>query len=222
MVYFAHQVSAETFPRELSSVASFGSERARSESHSLSELFELYYDRIAWYITSRVGNRDTAEDMAGDVFVRAVESYGGYKDRGLPVQAWLFRIAHNLVIDHYSRSAKRKSAPLDEAGEISGGSDPFGEVDLKLSMERVAEVMKLLNAGQQEVISSRLIGGMTAEEAGNIMGRTPGAIRELQRTALKALRGHLGPDITHLGASQPERHESDHEREGRRWRLDVH
>jgi RNA polymerase sigma-70 factor, ECF subfamily len=184
-------------------VASFGAERARSESDSLSELFELYYDRIARYIASRVGNRDTAEDMAGDVFVRAVESYGSYKDRGLPIQAWLFRIAHNLVIDHYRRSAKRRSIPIEDAGELRGSSDPFAEVDIKLSMERVAEVMQLLNTGQQEVISLRLIGGLTAEEAGNIMGRTPGAIRELQRTALKALRGHLGPEITHLGASQP-------------------
>jgi RNA polymerase sigma-70 factor, ECF subfamily len=203
MVYFAHQVSPETLPRELSNVASFGAERARSESDSLSELFELYYDRIARYITSRVGNRDVAEDMASDVFVRAVESYGSYKDRGLPIQAWLFRIAHNLVIDHYRRAAKRKSVPLDEIGEISGGGDPFREVDLKLSMERVAEVMQLLNQGQQEVISLRLIGGLSAEEAGNIMGRTPGAIRELQRTALKALREHLGSDITHLGARLP-------------------
>jgi RNA polymerase sigma-70 factor (ECF subfamily) len=204
MVHSAHQVSSEMFPQELSSVAFFGSERAQSKSDSLSELFQLYYDRILRYIASRVGNRDIAKDMAADVFVRAVESYSGYKDRGLPIQAWLFRIAHNLLIDHYRRSAKRKSVPLEDVGELSGASDPFREIDLKLSMERVAEAMALLNPAQQEVISLRLIGGLSAEEAGNIMGRTPGAIRELQRTALKALRGHLGPEITHLGASQPE------------------
>lgn len=175
------------------------SERAASESDSLAELFELYYDRVARYIASRVSDRDLAQDMAGEVFVRAVESYGSFKRGDVPVQAWLFRIAHNLVIDHYRRASKRKSVPIEEAGEITGASDPFEETDLKLSMEVVAQAVAKLNPGQQEVISLRLIGGLSAEEAGQIMGRTPGAIRELQRTALKALRGHLGTEISHLG-----------------------
>jgi len=181
-------------------LASFGSERAHSTSETLSELFELYYDRIARYITSRVGNRDLAEDMASDVFVRAVESYDSYEQRGLPVQAWLFRIAHNFIIDHYRRAAKRQSVPIEEAAELFGGDDPFAETDLNLSMQPVGEAMQQLNPGQQEVVSLRLIGGLSAEEAGSIMGGTPGAIRELQRTALKALRNILGPEITHLGA----------------------
>lgn len=168
---------------------------------TLSQLFELHYDRIARYIAARVGNRDLAEDLASDVFVRAVESYGSFQQRGLPVQAWLFRIAHNLVVDHYRRASKRKSVPIDDAERISGPSDPHREVELKLSMERVSQAMRLLNPGQQEVIALRFIGGLSAEEAGGIMGRTSGAVRELQRTALKALRAHLGPDITHLGMS---------------------
>lgn len=196
--FMAHNASSMAFPQERFSVFS-SSERTRSESDSLAELFELYFDRVARYIASRISDRDLAEDLAGEVFVRAVESYGSYKRTEVPVQAWLFRIAHNLVIDHYRRAAKRKSVPIDEIPEMKGPSDPFGEVDLKLSMEVVARAVKKLNTGQQEVISLRLIGGLSAEEAGQIMGRTPGAIRELQRTALKALRGHLGPEISHLG-----------------------
>jgi RNA polymerase sigma-70 factor (ECF subfamily) len=137
--------------------------------------------------------------LAGEVFVRAVESFSSFKRGDVPVQAWLFRIAHNLVIDHYRRASKRKSVPIEDAGEIAGLSDPFGEVDRKLSMEVVAQALAKLNAGQREVVSLRLIGGLSAEEAGQIMGRTPGAIRELQRTALKALRAHLGEEISHLG-----------------------
>jgi RNA polymerase sigma-70 factor (ECF subfamily) len=193
------------FPQEQVRVASRSSERASTESDSLAELFELYYDRVARYIASRVSDRDLAQDLAGDVFVRAVESYGSFKKGEVPVQAWLFRIAHNLVIDHYRRASKRKSVPIEDAGEITGASDPFRGVDLKLSMEVVAAAVAKLNPGQQEVISLRLISGLSAEEAGQIMGRTPGAVRELQRTALKALRGHLGPEISHLGtaAQQP-------------------
>jgi RNA polymerase sigma-70 factor (ECF subfamily) len=184
-------------------LASRGSELSRPDADALSELFELYYDRIARYIASRVGNRQTAEDMAGDVFVRVVESFGSYQERGLSVQAWLFRIAHNLVIDHYRRNARRHTVPIEDAAELVGALSPSGEVELRLSMERVNEMIEHLNPGQQEVIALRFVGGLSAEEAGTVMGRTPGAIRELQRTALKALRALLGPTITHLGAPDP-------------------
>lgn len=202
MVHLREQAREEKHPQEQTVVASDGFGRAPN-SETLSELFELHYDRIVRYIAARVATRDLAEDLASDVFVRAVENYGSFQERGLPVQAWLFRIAHNLVVDHYRRASKRKSIPIDDAMEFSGPSDPHGEVEMKLSMERVNKVMEQLNPGQQEVIALRFIGGLSAEEAGDIMGRTPGAIRELQRTALKALRGHLGSDITHLGATGP-------------------
>ena len=91
--------------------------------------------------------------------------------------------------------------PIEEAAELVGGDDPFAETNLNLSMQRVGEAMQQLNPGQQEVVSLHLFGGLSAEEAGAIMGRTPGAIPELQRTALKALRNILGPEMTHLGAS---------------------
>ncbi len=181
-----------------------GSSRARPDADSLADLFEQYYDRIARYIASRTGDRDLAEDMAGDVFVRAVESFSSYQERGLPIQAWLFRIAHNLVIDHYRRSSRRQTVAIDDAMELAGDADPTAEVELRLSMERVGEMLVRLNPAQQEVISLRFMGGLSAEEAGAVMGRTAGAIRELQRTALKALRALLGPEITHPGSAAQE------------------
>jgi DNA-directed RNA polymerase specialized sigma24 family protein len=115
MVYLGSQftasIAARHLPQERTKLASFGSERAHSTTETLSELFELYYDRIARYISSRIGNRDLAEDMASDFFVRAVESYGTYEQRGLHVQAWLFRIAHNLIIDHYPVRPSAKACP---------------------------------------------------------------------------------------------------------------
>ena len=184
-------------------MASQGSARAHPHADTLAGLYELHYDRIARYIASRIGNRDDAEDMAGDVFVRAAESIGSYRERGLPMQAWLFRIAHNLVIDHYRRNAKRRTVSIEEVSELRGASDPHDEVELKLSMERVNQMVRRLNPAQQEVLGLRFIGGLSADEAGQVMGRTPGAIRELQRTALKALRSLMGPEITHLGSVGP-------------------
>ena len=177
---------------------------AKPDTQTLTVLYEELYDRIARYVIARTGNRDVGEDLAGEVFVRAVESIGSFRERGVPVEAWLFRIAHNLVVDHYRRSARRPIVPIDDAMGLAGSADTAGEVEQRLAMERVAQMMQRLNPAQQEVISLRFSGELSAEEAGAVMGRTPGAIRELQRTALKALRALMGPEAVHPGAASGE------------------
>ncbi len=174
-----------------------GSDRARPDAQILANLYDELYDRIARYVTARTGSRDLGEDLAGEVFVRAVESIGSFRTRGVPIEAWLFRIAHNLVVDHYRRSARRPSVALDDAMQLAGSADTAAEVEQRLAMERVRQMMQQLNPAQQEVISLRFSGELSAEEAGAVMGRTAGAIRELQRTALKALRALMGPEAAH-------------------------
>ena len=194
MVYW-NEVSKLNVPfQEHSAVALQGRDRAQQEAADLAGLFEQYYDRIARYIAVRIGNRDAAEDMAGEVFLRAVESVDSLAKPDVPVQAWLFRVAHNLVVDHYRRNSRRPTVAIDDAMEIAGATDLVGEVELRMDMERVSAVIVQLNAGQQEVIALRFMGGLSAEEAGAVMGRTSGAIQELQRTALKAIRALLSEE----------------------------
>ena len=193
-----------------------GSDRARPDAQILTGLYEELYDRIARYVTARTGSRDLGEDLAGEVFVRAVESVGSFRARGVPIEAWLFRIAHNLVVDHYRRSARRPSVVLDDAMQLAGSADTAKEVEQRLAMQRVRQMMEHLNPAQQEVISLRFSGELSAEEAGAVMGRTPGAIRELQRTALKALRALMGPEAAHPEAPHhPEDHGPSQEVSGR-------
>ena len=188
-----------------------GSDRARPDAQILTDLYEALYDRIARYVTARTGSRDLGEDLAAEVFVRAVESIGSFRERGAPIEAWLFRIAHNLVVDHYRRSARRPAVVLDDAMQIAGSADTAAEVEQRLAMERVRQMMEHLNPAQQEVISLRFSGELSAEETGAVMGRTPGAVRELQRTALKALRALMGPEAAHPGAPHhPPHHLEDH------------
>lgn len=179
-------------PIQERALGSSGREAAQATADTLAASYDEYYDRIARYAYVRTGNRDVAEDLAGEVFVRAVESIDSYRDQGVPLGAWLFRIARNLVIDHYRRSANRRHEPLDAAYAVAGADDPIAETEHALSMKAVRAAMALLNPAQQEVITLRFLGELSAEEAGAIMGRTPGAIRELQRTAMKALRAHMG------------------------------
>jgi len=79
----------------------------------LASLYEEYYDRIARYAYVRIGDKTDAEDLAGEVFLKALESLKSYKERGVLMQAWLFKIAHNLVVDYLRKIAKHKTVPLE-------------------------------------------------------------------------------------------------------------
>ena len=175
--------------------------QARKGAAALAELFEEYYDRIARYIAVRIGNRDDAEEMAGEVFLRALEAVDTFQWRGIPMHAWLFRIAHNLVVDYLRRHTKRRSVPLEEAHTLPSASDPPREAEIKIQSEEAFRAMERLTPAQQEVLTLRLLGGLSAAEAGQLMGRTEGAVRELQRAALRTLRGMLNPQSQ--GSDEP-------------------
>ena len=78
----------------------------RSKEEQLTALFDSCYPRIARYAFARTGNPSDAEDIAAEVFVRAFESLDSFRERGLPMEAWLFRIAHNLVVDRFRRDSR--------------------------------------------------------------------------------------------------------------------
>ena len=161
-------------------------ERERKEA-VLASLYDEYYDRIARYAFLRLGDRGEAEDLAGDVFLRALESLGSYKEKGVPMQAWLFKIAHNMVVDHLRRRARGKSVPLDSV-ELVDPVNLESEVEKRLQWERVAESVRRLTPAQQEVIGLRFFTGLTSAEVGSLLGKGSGAVREMQSSALRALR----------------------------------
>ena len=153
----------------------------------LASLYDEYYDRIARYAFLRLGDRGEAEDLAGDVFLKALESLDSYKERGVPMQAWLFKIAHNMVVDHLRKRSREKSVPMDSV-QLVDPRDPEAEVEKRLQWVRVAEALQRLTSAQQQVIGLRFFSGLTSEEVGGLLGKGSGAVREMQSAALKALR----------------------------------
>ena len=169
-----------------------GSDRERQGAAALADLFETHYERVARYVAVRIGNPEHAEELAADVFVRALERIDTFQWRGIPMQAWLFRIAHNLAVDYLRRSSRRKTLPLDEAASVATADDPETETVQILQREELLEAMDSLTPAQREVVSLRFFGGLTSAEVAQIVKRTNGAVRELQSSALKALRRILG------------------------------
>lgn len=164
-------------------------EKKRREE-TLASLYDVYYDKIARYVFVRIGDQQEAEDLASEVFVKALGALGSYQERGLPMQAWLFKIAHNLVVDHLRKMSKRKAASLDEVRAFDKAN--LEEVaESRLQVERLGKALKCLSPAQREVLGLRFFGGLTSIEAGKILGKSPGAVREMQSSALKSLRKAL-------------------------------
>src|SRR4030043_2052167 len=88
-------------------------EAKKGKEARLASLYEEYYDRIACYAYACIRDKKEAEDIAGEVFLKDLESLGTYQERGVPMQAWLFKIAHNLVVDHLRKVSTHTTLPID-------------------------------------------------------------------------------------------------------------
>ena len=165
----------------------------RAKQHdqmALTQLYEENFDRIYRYIVLKIGEKTEAEDMTQQVFLNAFKSISSYKHRGTPFSSWLFRIAHNQIVDYLRRKSKRATVPLDES-LISGNSDPRLEVERNLDIRNLVLATKWLTKAQQEVISLRFAGELSIAQAAKIMGKSEGAIKALQHSAIVSLRKAL-------------------------------
>ena len=107
------------------------------------------------------------------------------------MQGWLFRIAHNLTVDYLRKMDKRRTVPIDPV-VLPGNDNPADTAEKNIEFERVTEAMKQLTTEQREVINLRFFGGLTSKEAGGILSKSDGAVREMQRAAIEKLRGIIG------------------------------
>ena len=162
-------------------------EKIRDNETRLAALYEEYYDKIARYIYTRIGDKSEAEDLASEVFLKALKSIKTYRDTGPPMQAWLFKIAHNLVVDHLRKVSRIKTVPIDTV-EIIDDNDPVDAAEKKIEMEKVGEAMVQLTKEQREVLRLRFFGGLTSREAAGVLNKSDGAVREMQRAAMERLR----------------------------------
>ena len=164
-------------------------ERAqRGDAQAFSRLYEEYFEKIYRYIMIRVGSRVDAEDLTEQVFLKVLESIASFKWRGVPFSAWLFRIARNVVIDHL-RKAKKGSLPLSESA--SGGVDPALLAEKRLDIEQLNLALEKLTQAQREVVALRFAAGLSTAETGRALGKSEGAVKALQHSALVALRKRL-------------------------------
>ena len=137
-------------------------------------------------------NAAEAEDLTEQVFLKAWEHIAAYDQRGLPFAAWLYRVAHNLVVD-YHRTRRPTTSLTEPVAEtlVDKGAGPEEQVERRLAAAEVAEALRTLNPEQQQIILLRFVQGLSHAEAASIMGKSEGALRVLQYRALGALNEAL-------------------------------
>ncbi|MBI4295535.1 MAG: sigma-70 family RNA polymerase sigma factor [Chloroflexi bacterium] len=162
----------------------------QKDEAAFTRLYEQYSVKIYRYVVVKVGNSMEAEDITQQVFLNAFRSLPSFKWKGQPFSSWLFRIAHNQIVDYLRKKTKRITEPLIEE-TTAGGKDPEELVERKLSIEQLVSATKHLTRAQQEVISLRFAAELSVAEAAKVMGRSEGAVKALQHSAIVALRKEL-------------------------------
>ena len=162
------------------------------DKDSFGELYERYLDKIYSYVYYRTGNHHDAEDLTARVFFRAMAHIESYTERGVPFQAWLYRIAHNLVANWHRDRGRRKVIPLDEFIATSLKSDsPDKQAEDQEERDALRDAIQRLPEERQQLLLLKFVDHKSNAEIGEIMDRTEGAIKSLYHRTLIALRDEL-------------------------------
>lgn len=180
------QETSQTEVTELIERASGG------DFEAFGELYGIYLDRIYRYVFYQLREKMAAEDLTEEIFLKAWRAIGSYKGKGQAFSSWLYRIAHNHVIDEF-RSRRKQLVSLETEMEIATAvAEPQQEMERKLAGQEMLRLISCLPRKQQQVIILKFVEGLDNREIGQITGKSQGAIRISQMRALTALRQRLG------------------------------
>jgi RNA polymerase sigma-70 factor (ECF subfamily) len=164
-------------------------EAAQLDSRRFAELYARHFERVYAFAVTRTANRGDAEEVTAETFARALRSLGRFEWRGVPFAAWLLQIAAHAAADQHRR--RSRETPLDEAGDgvvtlpATELADVEERADLFALVDRLPE-------DQRQVIVARFGQGRSSKEVAQALGRSEGAVKQLQYRALKTLRAWMG------------------------------
>jgi len=162
------------------------------DGSNLAAIYDEYHLPIYRYIYRQVSDVEVASDLSADVFHRLLQAVQNGNGPCQDTKAWLYRTAHNIVVDHYRRQHYRKDLPLFE-DIIDADAEVAGTVEQQLTVDTVREALNHLTPDQRQVITLKFLGGLSNSEVAEVMGKPVGAVKSLQHRALAALQRKLVP-----------------------------
>ena len=182
--------------------------RARDgDRKAYGKIFKMCYEDIFDYVARRVGNRSDAEDLTMHVFAKGLKAVGSYEERGLSVKAWLYRIAHNAIVDYFRM--QKPTVDLDEVPEIASVGDIASQISSQEERRGLYLEIAGLPAAQAEVLILRFMEDRSVAETAMILDKKEVTVRALQFKGIKNLRQRLVPGE----AAPPGRNEEESEPE---------
>ena len=165
----------------------------RGEVNAIGRLYDRHRESIFRYLWIRLDDRPLAEDLTGDVFMRMLDALPRYQQQGLPFRAWLYRIAHNLLIDYFRKLNHQVTVPLEVVEEQGADDDPDRAIEQILLSERLQTALMDLVPTQCDVVTLRFLSGLSLQETALTLGKTEAAVKALQHRGLSSLRRSLKP-----------------------------
>jgi RNA polymerase sigma-70 factor (ECF subfamily) len=161
-------------------------EAAQQDPSRFAELYEKNFHRVYAFVARRVRDRDEAEDVTAEVFHEALRSLGRFQWRGAPFAAWLLRIATNTLADRWQRAARNGAVSGDDLAEVDISTQPEAE-----NRAMLYQLVDRLPSDQRLVILRRFVDQKNTREIAHELGRSEGAIKQLQFRALETLRSNV-------------------------------
>jgi RNA polymerase sigma-70 factor (ECF subfamily) len=168
----------------------------RGESSAIEALYRTHFDTIYRYVLLRLGSPSAAEDVTSQVFLGMVRGLGRYRDEGKPFIAWLYGIAQRQIA-FFQRGLSRAPKPLDldtAAELVAQSAGPHATAEQRELRVGIAQALGKVPEGQREVLMLRYILSLSVAETAAIVGRTEGAVKQLQLRGLATLKSILGPE----------------------------
>lgn len=169
---------------------------ARGDEEAAAYLFDTYHPRVYRYALAKLGSSSDAEDVAAETFAVVLRELPRFKWKGAGFEAWLFRIAANLVVDQVRRGGKEWATSDGFVGpEIPYDRTPEKQVLEREMSREIGDLLEHLTSEQREVVLLRFAAGLDTNETAEAMGRKANAVRQLQFRALATLREHIGGEV---------------------------
>lgn len=167
--------------------------KAGRDPEAFGELYDEYVDQLFRYIYYKIGNFTEAQDLTGQTFLKAFENIDSFELRDVAFSSWLYRIAHNLVVDYFRRESRREHVPIEEQPPAaSNRGNPVESVMANLDSERLYAAIQKLTHNQREVLVLKFIDNLSNNQVAEIMGISVGAVKSTQKRGLLSLNRILG------------------------------
>jgi len=165
------------------------------EAQAFGLLYDIHVEAIYRFVYLKIGSKADAEDITQQVFLNAWQNIHRYRYQGFPFSSWLYKIAHNAVIDFYRSHNLRADIDLESAEEIiqENEAEQENKTDYNLDLEKIKKAIRQLPADQQSIIIMRFVDDLPIKEIARILEKNEGTIRVIQHRALKQIKKICNP-----------------------------